>query len=43
MAVVGAITPRMIPQAGVIVCAIIWLAAIRVLLVMVGLAVGARI
>ena len=43
VAVVRAITPGVIPQTGVIVCAIIWLAAIRVLLVMAGLAVGARI
>ena len=40
---VGAITPRIVPSAGVIVCAMIWLAAARILLVMAGLAVGARI
>jgi hypothetical protein len=40
---VGAMTPRLVPPAGVIVCAIIWLAAARVLLLMAALAMGARI
>jgi hypothetical protein len=42
VAAIGAITPRIVSQAGVIVCAIIWLAAARVLLLMAGLALGAR-
>jgi hypothetical protein len=42
VAAVGAMTPRLIPPAGVIVCAIIWLAAARVLLLMAGLAMGVR-
>jgi hypothetical protein len=42
VAAIGAITPRIVSPAGVIVCAIIWLAAARVLLLMAGLAMGAR-
>jgi hypothetical protein len=40
---VGAVTPRIVPQAGVVVCAILWLAAARVVLVMAALAMGMRI
>ena len=42
VAATGAITPRIVSPAGVILCAIIWLAAARVLLLMAGLALGAR-
>jgi hypothetical protein len=43
VATVGAVTPRIMPAAGVVVCAIIWLAAIRTGLVMVALAMGVRL
>jgi hypothetical protein len=40
---VGAITPRMIPPAGVFACAIVWLLAVRVILTMVAGAFGMRL
>jgi hypothetical protein len=42
-AAVGAITPRIVPPAGVIVCAIAWLIAARVVLSMVALGMGVRL
>jgi hypothetical protein len=42
VAAIGGITPRIVSPVGVIVCAIIWLATARVLLLMAGLALGAR-
>ena len=42
-ATVGAITPRIVPPAGVIACAIAWLAAARVVLSMVALGLGVRL
>jgi hypothetical protein len=42
-AVVGAITPRIIPPAGVVACAIAWLVAARVVLTMVALGLGVRL
>jgi len=41
--VVGAITPRMVPPAGVIVFAVAWLAAARVAVVWVAMARGVRL
>jgi hypothetical protein len=43
VATVGAVTPRIMPNAGVVVCAVIWLAAIRTVLVMAALAMGVRL
>ncbi len=43
VATVGAVTPRIVPAAGVILCAIIWLMAARTVLVMVALAMGVRL
>jgi hypothetical protein len=43
VAPVGAITPRIVPQAGVIVCAIVWLFALRIVLFMGALARGVRL
>ncbi len=43
VATVGAVTPRIVPAAGVIVCAIIWLMAARTVLFMVALAMGVRL
>lgn len=43
VAMVGAVTPRIMPNAGVVVCAVIWLAAIRTVLVMAALAMGVRL
>ncbi len=40
---VGAITPRMIPPAGVVACAIIWLLAVRIILTMVAMGFGLRL
>jgi hypothetical protein len=40
---VGAITPRIVPRAGVILCAIIWLFAVRVALFMAASAMGVRL
>jgi hypothetical protein len=42
-ATIGAVTPRIVPPAGVLVCAIIWLAAARVLVLMAALALGVRL
>lgn len=39
----GAITPRIVPQAGVIIGGIIWLLAVRTVLVMTALAMGIRL
>lgn len=43
VAMVGAVTPRIMPAAGVVACAVIWLAAIRTVLVMAALAMGVRL
>ena len=43
VATVGAVTPRLVPAAGVIVCAILWLAAARTVLIMVALGMGVRL
>ncbi len=43
VATVGAVTPRIVPAAGVIICAIIWLMAVRTVLFMVALAMGVRL
>jgi hypothetical protein len=43
MATVGFLTPRIVPQAGVIVCAVIWLMAVRTILFMAALAMGIRL
>ena len=43
VASVGAVTPRIVPAAGVIICAIIWLMAVRTVLFMVALAMGVRL
>jgi hypothetical protein len=40
---VGAMTPRMVPAAGVIVCAIAWLMLVRTVLIMTALALGVRL
>ncbi len=40
---VGAVTPRIVPPAGVIACAIAWLIAARVVLSMVALGLGVRL
>jgi uncharacterized protein YggT (Ycf19 family) len=40
---VGTITPRIVPQVGVIACAIGWLIAARVVLSMVALGLGIRL
>lgn len=42
-ATVGVLTPQIIPQAGVILCAVVWLMAIRTVLFMVALALGVRL
>jgi hypothetical protein len=42
-ATVGAVTPRIVPPAGVIMCAIAWLVAARVMLSMVALGLGVRL
>jgi hypothetical protein len=42
-AAVGAVTPRIIPPAGVIACAIAWLIAARVVISMVALGLGVRL
>lgn len=41
--IVGAITPRIVPPAGVVVCAMAWLVAARVAISMVALGFGARL
>jgi hypothetical protein len=41
-AAVGAVTPRIVPPAGVIACAISWLIAVRVVMFMVALGLGVR-
>lgn len=41
--IVAAITPRIIPTAGIILCGIVWLFAARVLLFMAASAMGARL
>jgi hypothetical protein len=43
VAVVGAITPRIVPPAGVIVCAMVWLLAARITLFMGAMAKGVRL
>lgn len=43
MATVGFLTPRIVPQAGVIVCGLIWLMAVRTFLFMAALAMGIRL
>jgi hypothetical protein len=43
VAAVGTVTPRIVPQAGVIVCAIIWLATARTVVVMLALGMGVRL
>ena len=43
VATVGAVTPRLVPQAGVVICAILWLAAARTVLIMVALGMGVRL
>jgi hypothetical protein len=43
VAAVGAVTPRIVPRAGVIACAIVWLLALRTALFMVALALGIRL
>lgn len=43
VAVVGAITPRIVPPAGVIVCTIAWLLAARITLFMGAMARGVRL
>ena len=40
VATVGAVTPRIVPAAGVIICAIIWLMAVRTVLFMAALVMG---
>ena len=42
-AIVGAVTPRIVPPAGVAACAIAWLVAARVAFSMVALGFGARL
>ena len=43
VATVGAVTPRIVPAAGVIICAIIWLMAVRTVLFMAALVMGVRL
>ncbi|MBX9589902.1 MAG: hypothetical protein K2X43_11390 [Hyphomonadaceae bacterium] len=43
VATVGAVTPRMVPQIGVMACAIVWLAALRTVLFMGAMAMGVRV
>jgi hypothetical protein len=43
VATVGAVTPGIVPRAGVMFCAIVWLFALRVLLFMAASAMGARL
>ncbi len=40
---VGAVTPRIVPAAGVIVCAVVWLLLVRTVLFMTALAMGVRL
>jgi uncharacterized protein YggT (Ycf19 family) len=43
LATVGAITPRIVPPAALIALAIVWLAALRVVVVWIALAKGVRL
>jgi hypothetical protein len=43
VATVGAITPRIVPPAGVLVLAMVWLAALRMAVFWVALATGVRL
>jgi hypothetical protein len=43
VAVVGAITPRIVPPAGVLVLGMMWLAALRMVVFWVALAMGVRL
>lgn len=43
VATVGAITPRAVPPAGIIVAAIVWLVAVRIVVFMVALMMGVRL
>jgi hypothetical protein len=43
VATVGAVTPRIVPHAGVLVLAMVWLAALRVGVVWIALAKGVRL
>lgn len=43
MATVGAVTPRIVPQAGVIIGGVLWLLAVRTVLFMTALAMGIRL
>lgn len=43
VAAVGAVTPRIVPPAGVVVCAIVWLITARIMVFMVAMAMGVRL
>jgi hypothetical protein len=43
VATVGAITPRAVPPAGIVVAAIVWLVAFRIVVLMVALMMGVRL